>query len=63
MQIVTTQGTERKVEEGKVDNLSSGLGGITRNGRCYTSKELEKMRNELGKAVEDPSKKKITEGG
>uniref|UniRef100_A0A2N9HYS4 Reverse transcriptase domain-containing protein n=2 Tax=Fagus sylvatica TaxID=28930 RepID=A0A2N9HYS4_FAGSY len=52
----------RKVEEAEVDNLSSGLGGITRSGRCYTSEELEKRRKELGKAVEDPLKKKITEG-
>uniref|UniRef100_A0A2N9IX63 Uncharacterized protein n=1 Tax=Fagus sylvatica TaxID=28930 RepID=A0A2N9IX63_FAGSY len=61
-QIVTTRGIENKVEEAEVDNLSSGFGGITRNGRCYTSEELEKTRKELGKDVEDPLKKKITEG-
>ena len=47
MQIVNTRGTERKVEEADVDNLSSGLGGITRNGRCYTSEELKKRKKEL----------------
>jgi hypothetical protein len=50
------------VEEAEVENLSLGLRGITRSGRCYTSKELEKRRKELGKALEDPSKKKIIEG-
>lgn len=54
MQIVTTRGTEFKVEEADVDNLSLGLGGITRSGRRYTSVELKKRRKELGKTVEDP---------
>jgi hypothetical protein len=54
MQIVTTRGTKCKVEEPDVDNLSSGLGGITRSGRCYTSMELKKRRKELGKTVEEP---------
>jgi hypothetical protein len=60
MHIVTTRGTKRKMEEEDVDNLSSGLGGITRSGRCYTSEELKKRRKELRKAVEDPLKKKVT---
>ncbi len=62
MKIVTTRGIVHKVEEAEVDNLSSGLGGITRSGKCYTSEELEKRRKELGTAVKDPLKKKITEG-
>ena len=62
MKIVTTRGIEHKVEEAEVDNLSSGLGGITRSGKCYTSEELEKRRKELGTTVKDPLKKKITKG-
>uniref|UniRef100_A0A2N9FM65 G-patch domain-containing protein n=1 Tax=Fagus sylvatica TaxID=28930 RepID=A0A2N9FM65_FAGSY len=42
-------------------NLTSGLGGITRSGRCYTPEELEKRRKEAGKAVEDPTKTKAAE--
>jgi hypothetical protein len=60
MHIVTTRGIERRMDETDVDNLSSGLGGITRSGRCYTSEELKKRRKELSKAVEDPLKKKVT---
>uniref|UniRef100_A0A2N9HNC7 Uncharacterized protein n=1 Tax=Fagus sylvatica TaxID=28930 RepID=A0A2N9HNC7_FAGSY len=50
-----------KTKEEVVGNLTSGLGGITRSGRCYTPEELEKRRKEAGKAVEDPTKTKATE--
>uniref|UniRef100_A0A2N9GU32 RNA-directed DNA polymerase n=1 Tax=Fagus sylvatica TaxID=28930 RepID=A0A2N9GU32_FAGSY len=50
-----------KVEEEVVGNLTSGLGGITRSGRCYTPEELEKRRKEIGKTVEDPAKTKVAE--
>ena len=49
MQIVTTRGTEYKLEEAEVNNLSLGLGGITRSGRCYTSEELEKKDMNWGR--------------
>uniref|UniRef100_A0A2N9FM24 Uncharacterized protein n=1 Tax=Fagus sylvatica TaxID=28930 RepID=A0A2N9FM24_FAGSY len=51
-----------KTEEEVVGNLTSGLGGITRSGRCYTPEELEKRRKEAGKAVEDPTKTKASRG-
>uniref|UniRef100_A0A2N9HMH2 RNA-directed DNA polymerase n=1 Tax=Fagus sylvatica TaxID=28930 RepID=A0A2N9HMH2_FAGSY len=50
-----------KVEEEVVGNLTSGLGGITRSGRCYTPEELEKRRKEIGKTMEDPAKTKVAE--
>jgi hypothetical protein len=57
---VMTEG-KPKMEEEVVGNLTSGLGGITRSGRYYTSEELEKRRKEIGKAVEDPAKTKAAE--
>uniref|UniRef100_A0A2N9G4K0 G-patch domain-containing protein n=1 Tax=Fagus sylvatica TaxID=28930 RepID=A0A2N9G4K0_FAGSY len=51
-----------KTKEEVVGNLTSGLGGITRSGRCYTPEELEKRRKEAGKAVEDPTKTKGNRG-
>uniref|UniRef100_A0A2N9G920 RNA-directed DNA polymerase n=1 Tax=Fagus sylvatica TaxID=28930 RepID=A0A2N9G920_FAGSY len=50
-----------KMEEEVVGNLTSGLGGITRSGRCYTPEELEKRRKEIGKTAEDPAKTKVAE--
>ena len=49
------------MEEEVVGNLTSGLGGITRSGRCYTPEELEKRRKEIGKTAEDPVKTKVAE--
>ena len=53
--------TGKQVESGRGGsrNLTSGLGGITRSGRCYTPEELEKRRREMGKAVEDPAKARV----
>uniref|UniRef100_A0A2N9G9T8 Integrase catalytic domain-containing protein n=1 Tax=Fagus sylvatica TaxID=28930 RepID=A0A2N9G9T8_FAGSY len=52
---------DNKREEEVVGNLTSGLGGITRSGRCYTPEELEKRRKEIGKTAEDPVKTKVAE--
>ncbi len=50
-----------RIEEGEIGNLTSGLGGITRSGRCYTPEELEKRRKEMGKATEDLTRTKVAE--
>uniref|UniRef100_A0A2N9I3I8 Uncharacterized protein n=1 Tax=Fagus sylvatica TaxID=28930 RepID=A0A2N9I3I8_FAGSY len=61
MKVISTRESKPKTKEEVVGNLTSGLGGITRSGRCYTPEELEKRRKEAGKAVEDPTKTKATE--
>uniref|UniRef100_A0A2N9GM44 Integrase catalytic domain-containing protein n=1 Tax=Fagus sylvatica TaxID=28930 RepID=A0A2N9GM44_FAGSY len=61
MKVISTRESKPKTEEEVVGNLTSGLGGITRSGRCYTPEELEKRRKEAGKAVEDPTKTKAAE--
>uniref|UniRef100_A0A2N9GA71 Integrase catalytic domain-containing protein n=1 Tax=Fagus sylvatica TaxID=28930 RepID=A0A2N9GA71_FAGSY len=61
MKIISTREDKPKIEEEVVGNLTSGLGGITRSGRCYTPEELEKRRKEIGKTVEDPAKTKVAE--
>jgi hypothetical protein len=61
MKVISTREGKPKMEEEVVGNLTSGLGGITRSGRCYTPEELEKRRKEIGKAVEDPAKTKAAE--
>uniref|UniRef100_A0A2N9GI78 RNase H type-1 domain-containing protein n=1 Tax=Fagus sylvatica TaxID=28930 RepID=A0A2N9GI78_FAGSY len=62
MKIISTREGKPKIEEEVVGNLTSGLGGITRSGRCYTPEELEKRRKEIGKTmVEDPAKTKVAE--
>jgi hypothetical protein len=61
MKIISTREGKPKVEEEVVGNLTSGLGGITRSGRCYTPEELEKRRKEIGKTMEDPAKTKVAE--
>jgi len=38
--LISTQTGKEEV----CSNVSSGLAGLTRNGRCYTPKELEKRR-------------------
>jgi hypothetical protein len=61
MRVISTREGKPKMEEEVVGNLTSGLGGITRSGRCYTPEELEKRRKEIGKAAEDPVKTKVAE--
>jgi hypothetical protein len=61
MKIISTREGKPKIEEEVVGNLTSGLGGITRSGRCYTPEELEKRRKEIGKTVKDPAKTKVAE--
>jgi hypothetical protein len=61
MKVISTRESKPKTKEEVVGNLTSGLGGITRSGRCYTLEELEKRRKEAGKAVEDPVKAKAAE--
>uniref|UniRef100_A0A2N9GJ26 Integrase catalytic domain-containing protein n=1 Tax=Fagus sylvatica TaxID=28930 RepID=A0A2N9GJ26_FAGSY len=73
MKVISTRESQPKTKEEVVGNLTSGLGGITRDltsglgitrsGRCYTPEELEKRRKEAGKAVEDPTKTKAAEEG
>uniref|UniRef100_A0A2N9HYR8 G-patch domain-containing protein n=1 Tax=Fagus sylvatica TaxID=28930 RepID=A0A2N9HYR8_FAGSY len=62
MKVISTRESKPKTKEEVVGNLTSGLGGITRSGRCYTPEELEKRRKEAGKAVEDPVKTKAAGG-
>ena len=61
MKVISTRKGKPKTEEEVVGNLTSGLGGITRSGRCYTREELERRRKEMGKTVEDPTKTKATD--
>jgi hypothetical protein len=61
MKVISTREGKPKMEEEVVGNLTSGLGGITRSGRCYTPEELEKRRKEIGKTVEDLAKTKVAE--
>ena len=41
----------RAGKEEVCSNISSGLSGLTRSGRCYTSEELEERRKEIGKGT------------
>ena len=41
-------------------NISSGLAGLIRSGRCCTPKELEKMRKEIGKGTVEPISNRVT---
>ena len=41
-------------------NISSGLVGLTKSGRCYTLEELEKMRKEIGKGIAKPVWNRVT---
>jgi hypothetical protein len=61
MQVIATRENKPKIEEREVGNLTSGLGGITRSGKCYTPDELEKRRKEMGKAVEDPTRARVAQ--
>uniref|UniRef100_A0A2N9F6R6 Uncharacterized protein n=1 Tax=Fagus sylvatica TaxID=28930 RepID=A0A2N9F6R6_FAGSY len=59
--VISIREGKPETEEEVVGNLTSGLSGITRSGRCYTPEELEKRRKEIGKVVEDPTKTKAAE--
>jgi hypothetical protein len=61
MKVISIREGKPETEEEVVGNLTSGLSGITRSGRCYTPEELEKRRKEIGKVVEDPTKTKAAE--
>ena len=41
----------RAGKEEVCSNISSGLSGLTRSGRCYTFEELENRRKEIGKST------------
>lgn len=41
-------------------NISLGLARLIRSGRCYTYKELEKRRKELGKGTTKLVRNKVT---
>ena len=45
--LILTQIRKEKV----CSNISLGLVGLTRSGRCYTPEELEKRRKEIGKSI------------
>uniref|UniRef100_A0A2N9FEI0 RNA-directed DNA polymerase n=1 Tax=Fagus sylvatica TaxID=28930 RepID=A0A2N9FEI0_FAGSY len=49
MKVISTRESKPKTKEEVVGNLTSGLGGITRSGRCYTPEELEKRKERSGK--------------
>ena len=41
-------------------NISSGLARLTRRGRCYTPKEIEKRRKEISKSTTEPIRNRVT---
>ena len=41
-------------------NISSSISRLTRNGRCYTSEELEKRRKEISKGTSELVRNKVT---
>ena len=50
----------RTRKEEVCSNISLGLSGLTRSGRCYTSEELEKIRKEIGKGTTGPVRSRVT---
>ena len=50
----------RTGKEEVCSNISSGLSGLTRNGRCYTFEELEKKRKKMGKGTAEPVRNRVT---
>ena len=49
-----------RIEKEEVySNISSGLFGLTRSGRCYTLEELEKRRKEIGKGIAEPVRNRV----
>ena len=50
----------RTGKEEVCSNISSGLADLTRSGRCYTPKELEKRRKEIGKSIVELVKNRVT---
>ena len=49
----------RTRKEEVCSNISSGLFGSIRSGRCYTPEELEKRRKEIGKGTVEPVKNRV----
>jgi len=47
-------------KEGVCSNISSGLDELTRSDRCFTPKELEKKRKEIGKSIVELVKNRVT---
>uniref|UniRef100_A0A2N9FSK9 RNA-directed DNA polymerase n=1 Tax=Fagus sylvatica TaxID=28930 RepID=A0A2N9FSK9_FAGSY len=62
MKVISTRESQPKTKEEVVGNLTSGLGGITRSGRCYTPEELEKRRKRSGKGSGGSRKNKSSGG-
>ena len=54
--LISTQTRKEKV----CSNISLGLAGLTRSGRCYTLEELEKRRKKIGKSIAEPVRMKVT---
>ena len=49
----------RTEKEEVYSNISSGLSGLTKSGRCYSFKELEKRRKEIGKGTTKPVRNRV----
>ena len=56
MSLISTQTGKEEI----CSNISSGLSGLTRNGRCYTLKELENRRKEIGKSTVELVRNRVT---
>ena len=56
MSLISTQTGKKEF----FSNISLGLSGFTRSDRCYTLKELEKRRKEIGKGTVEPVRDKVT---
>ena len=55
-----TLNSTRTGKEEVCSNISSGLAGLTRSGRYYTSNELEKRRKEIGKGTVELVRNRVT---
>lgn len=49
-----------EVEEALISNLSTGLGGLTKSGRCFLSKEVDRRRKEASWTENGPLKREVT---
>uniref|UniRef100_A0A2N9IZD2 G-patch domain-containing protein n=1 Tax=Fagus sylvatica TaxID=28930 RepID=A0A2N9IZD2_FAGSY len=56
MKVISTREGKPKTEEEVVGNLTSGLGGITRSGRCYTPGGVREKKERNGKGGGGPRK-------
>ena len=56
MSLISTRTKKEEV----YSNIFSSLSGLTRSGRCYTPKELEKRRKEIGKGATKPVRNRVT---